>query len=162
MTYQVDKEKAVAEKQIYEKRMSNYGFLFKLGLTIGSLGLSAAIICATFEGSYVVQTGGFCGLLVGAVLCMLASDCCRLECMSAKLLEIADEYKIVELKHRKYSESIEDGYFRITAITEDKNGNIAEQYVGVARGQSNTNYTEPTLDANAAVLYFPYPYVTSN
>lgn len=161
MIYRIDKEKAKIAKQTYEKRLNNYGFLFKLGLTLGSLGLSVAILCATFESNAILQNGGFIGLLAGAIICMLASNCFRLECMAARFLEVESECKILELKHRKYSESIHDGYFRITAVTESPNGDVAEQYIGVARGQNNTNYTEPTLDINNAVLYFPYPHVTS-
>lgn len=158
MTYIINREKAAQARQTHEKHQHNYSVLFNIGLLIATLGLTASILSAVFEWGQAITTTGFAFLFAGAIIGMIATSVLKSDCMPARFLELEEEYKIIEIKHYKYlDDGAYHGYYRMTAVTEMENGNVAERFLGMARPQSNTKYDEITLAVNDAILYFPYP-----
>ncbi|MBQ8806636.1 MAG: hypothetical protein IJZ68_09360 [Bacteroidaceae bacterium] len=154
MTYIINREQAKEESDAWHANAEKGGRAGLFGMSLGILGLSAAIIltiCGVNYQPYIC----FGVMLLGAVIMGLSGAFIGSKPLSAAFLEAEQSGKILFLKSFPVSPK-EPDILMISAMIQKADGKCEVHELGYAKAQLHTQYSEDTLDINNAIVYV-YP-----
>lgn len=158
MTYTINREQAKKDVEIYNQQHKKYNAINVAGLSVALLSVAALMVVTCVDMPIWYYITCIVVAALGGIVARCTDTKATKECIAARFLELEEKYKVLELKKTKMSsDGLYGGCFRVTAVTEDTEGNVSERYLGMVKGQYNTRYHDITLDINKEVLCFPYP-----